>query len=77
MSVVTTSGFGRRSTIANDPVPRFRAQLIESGVASEDQLAGLEAAIEKEIDEAVEFALASDFPGVEELKRDVFAEELA
>ena len=29
------------------------------------------------LDEAVEFALASKFPGREELKRDVFAEEIA
>ncbi|MGF7150184.1 pyruvate dehydrogenase E1 component alpha subunit [Sphingomonas zeicaulis] len=67
----------KAEAIANDPVPRFRAALIETGIATEDQLAGLEAAIEKEIDEAVEFALESAFPGVEELKRDVFAEEMA
>ena len=67
----------KAKAIAEDPVPAFRAKLIESGVASEDQLAAMEVAIEKEIDEAVEFALASDFPGVEELKRDVFAEEMA
>ncbi|MBO9376216.1 thiamine pyrophosphate-dependent dehydrogenase E1 component subunit alpha [Sphingomonas histidinilytica] len=62
--------------MADDPVPRFRARLIADGVASEEQLAEMEAGIEAQIDEAVEFALASDFPGVEELKRDVFAEEL-
>ena len=67
----------KAKAIADDPVPAFRAKLIESGVASEDQLAAMEVAIEEEIDEAVEFALASDFPGVEELKRDVFAEEMA
>jgi TPP-dependent pyruvate/acetoin dehydrogenase alpha subunit len=67
----------KAEAIANDPVPRFRALLIESGVATEEQLAQMEAAIEKDIDEAVEYALASDFPGVEELKRDVFAEEMA
>ena len=67
----------KAKAIAEDPVPAFRAKLIESGVASEDQLAAMEVAIEEEIDEAVEFALASDFPGVEELKRDVFAEEMA
>lgn len=67
----------KAEAIANDPVPRFRARLIADGVASEDQLAAIEADIEARIDEAVEFALASDFPGLEELKRDVFAEELA
>jgi len=67
----------KAEAMANDPVPRFRAKLIETGVASEDQLAAMEASIEAEIDEAVEFALASPFPGVEELSRDVFAQENA
>ena len=63
--------------VAADPVPRFRAILIESGVATEAQLAAMEAEIEAQIDEAVEHALASPFPGLEELKRDIFAEEMA
>jgi acetoin:2,6-dichlorophenolindophenol oxidoreductase subunit alpha len=66
----------KAQAVADDPVPRFRARLIADGVAGEDQLAALEADIEAQIDEAVEFALASDFPSVDELKRDVFAEEL-
>jgi TPP-dependent pyruvate/acetoin dehydrogenase alpha subunit len=60
-----------------DPVPRYRAQLIAESIATEGQLAGMEAAIEAAIDEAVEHALASPFPGIEELQRDVFAEEMA
>lgn len=67
----------KAEAVANDPVPRFRARLIETGVATEEQLAAMEAQIEADLDEAVEFALASPFPGEEELKRDVFAEELA
>ena len=67
----------KAEALANDPVPRFRAKLIETGVASEDLLAAMEAEIETQIDEAVEFALASPFPGAEELERDVFAEEIA
>ena len=67
----------KAEAMANDPVPRFRAKLIETGVASEDLLAAMEAEIETQIDEAVEFALASPFPGAEELERDVFAEEIA
>ena len=61
--------------MAADPVPRFRAHLIAEGIASEDQLAAMEARIEADIDEAVEYALASPFPEVEELSRDVFAQE--
>ncbi|MEI4509441.1 thiamine pyrophosphate-dependent dehydrogenase E1 component subunit alpha [Sphingopyxis sp. CCNWLW253] len=66
----------KAEAIANDPVPRFRALLIESGVSTEEQLASIEAEIEDAISQAVEFALESPFPGVEELKRDIFAEEL-
>jgi TPP-dependent pyruvate/acetoin dehydrogenase alpha subunit len=67
----------KAEAILNDPVPRFRAKLIADGIATEDQLATMESIIENEIDEAVEFALESPFPGIDELKRDVFAEELA
>jgi acetoin:2,6-dichlorophenolindophenol oxidoreductase subunit alpha len=67
----------KAAAIAADPVPRFRALLIESGIATEEQLAAMESQIEVEIDEAVEFALASDFPDMAELTRDVFAAEVA
>ena len=67
----------KAEAIANDPVPRFRAILIANNVASEADLAAIEAQIEAAIDEAVEFALASPFPDEIELKRDVFAQELA
>ena len=66
----------KAEAIAADPVPRFRARLIETGIATEEQLTAMESDIEAQIDEAVEFALASPFPNVEELKRDVFAEEM-
>ena len=65
----------KAAAMAADPVPRFRAHLIAEGIASEDQLAAMEARIEADIDEAVEYALASPFPEVEELSRDVFAQE--
>lgn len=63
--------------VADDPLPRFRAQLIAGGIASEEQLGAMEAEIEAQLDEAVEFALSSEFPGIEELDRDVFGVEQA
>ena len=66
----------KEAAMARDPVPRFRAWLLEGGVA-EAELSTLEAAIDHEIDEAVAFALDSPLPGVAELRRDVFAEEAA
>ena len=62
--------------MAKDPLPAFRAKLIASGVASEAQLAQMQTAIEAEVDDAIAFAMACEFPGVEELRRDVFAEEI-
>jgi acetoin:2,6-dichlorophenolindophenol oxidoreductase subunit alpha len=60
--------------VADDPYPRYRAKLIADGVATEDQLAKHETDAEAALDEAVEFALASPFPGLEELSTDVYGE---
>lgn len=62
---------------AKDPVPLFRAWLITTGNASEDELAAMEAGIEGEIDEALEFTLNSPYPDVAELKRDIFKDEVS
>ena len=62
------------AAIAADPVPRFRARLIAAGIASEEQLAAMEAEIEAELEDAVDFALASEFPEPAELTRDVYGE---
>lgn len=64
----------KAAAMAVDPVPAFRARLIAEGVAAETELAAIEADIDRKIDEAVEFALSSPFPGVEELRRDIFAD---
>jgi pyruvate dehydrogenase E1 component alpha subunit len=66
----------KAAAMANDPVPRFRQWLIDNQHSTEADLAAMEAAIEQEIDEAVEFAKASPFPDVAELRRDVFATEV-
>ena len=66
----------KEAAMARDPVPRFRSWLIEGGVA-ESELAALESAIDREIDEAVAFALESPLPDLSELQRDVLAEEVA
>jgi TPP-dependent pyruvate/acetoin dehydrogenase alpha subunit len=64
------------AAMARDPVPAFRAWLVQNGHAGEAQLAALEGAIEKEIDAAVDFALSSPTPELAELRRDVFADEV-
>ncbi|MGE4431509.1 MAG: thiamine pyrophosphate-dependent dehydrogenase E1 component subunit alpha [Sphingobium sp.] len=67
----------RQQAIADDPVARLRARLIAEGVLSEAAAAEIEAGISAQLDEAIEFALQSEYPAPEEIRRDVFAYELA
>lgn len=64
----------KQAAIAADPVPAFRAKLIANGIVTEDMLAKMEVEIEAALDEAVEFALASPFPTLDELTIDVYGE---
>ncbi|HLK34430.1 MAG TPA: thiamine pyrophosphate-dependent dehydrogenase E1 component subunit alpha [Terriglobales bacterium] len=58
---------------ANDPLPRFRSRLIGEGVIAEKEAARIEDAARREIDEAVQFALASPLPAPEEAVNHVYA----
>jgi TPP-dependent pyruvate/acetoin dehydrogenase alpha subunit len=66
----------KAAAIERDPVPRFRAWLIENQFSTEADLHTLESAIANEVDEAVAFALDSPYPDLAELRCDVYAEEL-
>jgi pyruvate dehydrogenase E1 component alpha subunit len=66
----------KKQAIANDPVPRFRKKLIDEGIATQQQLANIDAEFEKQIDAAIEHAVNSPYPTTEEIRRDVFAEEI-
>lgn len=65
------------SAIGKDPLPALRARLVAEAHAGEDELARLQQEIEDEIADAREFGLASELPSVDELRRDVFAQEIA
>ncbi len=64
----------KAEALAKDPVPAFRTRLIADGTASEAQIAAIEAEIAAQIQDAIEFALSSDMPALEELLRDVYAD---
>ena len=66
----------KAAAMAADPLPALRARLIAEGHAGEDDLAAIQAAIEAEITEAQEFGFNSPLPSLDELRRDVFAEEM-
>jgi len=58
---------------ARDPIPNFAAWLVGNGALSEEEVDALEEQVEKEIDEATDFALSSPLPPPEELEKFVYA----
>jgi pyruvate dehydrogenase E1 component alpha subunit len=64
----------RKAAMAADPVPAFRAWLLENGHATEAQLAEIEDKIVAMVDDAVEFAMNSPEPSLDELYTDVYEE---
>jgi len=58
---------------ARDPIPNFSAWLIEKGYATQEEIDAIEEKVENSIEDAVEFALASPTPPVEELEKFVYA----
>ena len=67
----------KSEAMSKDPLPILRARLISDGYVSEAELKEMQDAIEKEVDDAREFGLASEVPSLDELRRDVFAEEMS
>jgi TPP-dependent pyruvate/acetoin dehydrogenase alpha subunit len=56
-----------------DPVARFRARLLKEKVLTESSAKKIEASARAEVDDAVQFALASPLPAPEEALKYVFA----
>lgn len=58
---------------AKDPVPKFRSQLLGNAILAEADAKRIEEAARAEMDDAVQFALASPFPAPEEAVNYVYA----
>ncbi len=67
----------KAAAIEADPVPRLRARLVADRIATEEELAAMETDIEAQIDDALEFALASPWPEPDSLRFDVFEKEMS
>lgn len=66
----------KAEALARDPLVLFRQKLLDDGTATEAQLDEMKATIEAEVQDAIDFAFASGYASVDELRRDVFAEEI-
>lgn len=60
----------------SDPIEEYRERLLADDVLTPEEFERIEARVEQEIDEAVEFARDSPMPDPEEAYDDVYAEEL-
>jgi len=60
--------------IKKDPIPRFEKYLFEKKILNQKEKSAILEKIEKEIDEAVEFAEKSPYPAPEEALEDVYYE---
>jgi TPP-dependent pyruvate/acetoin dehydrogenase alpha subunit len=58
-----------------DPVPRFRMRLIEQGTLTAESADAIARSAREEMEEAVQFGLASPFPEADAATRFVYAEE--
>ncbi len=60
---------------ARDPLTLARALLLRTGIAGGPEIAALDAEVEREIEDALRFARASEFPDVSEALRSPFASD--
>lgn len=59
--------------LKRDPLPKFRNDIIQGGFATAAELDAIEKGVDKEIEEAIEFAENSPYPDVSILAEDVYA----
>jgi acetoin:2,6-dichlorophenolindophenol oxidoreductase subunit alpha len=61
------------AAMAADPVPRFRTQLIDSGICTEEELSRIDEGALTEVEMALKTVMSADAPSIDELDRDVYA----
>jgi pyruvate dehydrogenase E1 component alpha subunit len=76
-SAVSAGGYGRGGNVEKwketDPLPRYAATLIARGLVTQQHADEIEGAARREIEAAVEFAIASPTPRVEDISSYVYA----
>lgn len=58
-----------------DPIEQVRKTILEKGIASEEDLAAIDARIKQQVEESVKFAEESPYPAAEEAFKDVYVQK--
>jgi pyruvate dehydrogenase E1 component alpha subunit len=66
-----------QAAMAADPVPRFRRQLIDTGVCTDEELSGIDEGALTKVQMALDAVMQADAPTIDELDRDVYATSIA
>jgi 2-oxoisovalerate dehydrogenase E1 component alpha subunit len=61
---------------ADDPLPKFAEQLISEGILTEDSIEDMETQAKEQIQAAVQYAEAAEYPDITEARHPVYAEEV-
>ena len=56
-----------------DPIPKFRNDLLQSGLIGAEELNAIDKRVDQEIEEAIKFAENSPYPDVSTLTDNVYA----
>ncbi len=62
-----------QEAMAADPVPRFRRQLIDSGLCTDEELSRIDEGALTKVEMALKTVMNSPAPSADELDRDVYA----
>jgi len=66
----------KNAWLVRDPIKNLRKYILNNSLATEDDLDNINIKVKNQIDKAVDFALSSPEPKIEDLKRYLFAEEV-
>nr|QVY57910.1 pyruvate dehydrogenase E1 component alpha subunit [Betaphycus gelatinus] len=66
----------KEAWFARDPITSFKNYLLSNSIADQSIIAEIHAKIKKKVDNAIEFALSSPEPKIQDLKRYLFVEDL-
>lgn len=61
--------------LKRDPIALFQKGALERGLLTQEEMDAIEKDVERQVEEAMEYAIASEAPGLEDIMTDIYASE--